>query len=55
MAELQFDDAAATGYDSLTGPVSKHIGAGMRVLDVVGRALAVTDLAIKAYERRILQ
>jgi len=51
MAELQFDDAAAAGYNSLTGPVSRHfipfllraarIGLGMRVLDVAtGTGLA---------------
>ena len=51
MAELQFDEAAAAGYDRLTGPVSRHfipfllraarIGLGMRVLDVAtGTGLA---------------
>jgi ubiquinone/menaquinone biosynthesis C-methylase UbiE len=51
MAELHFDDAAAAGYDRLTGPVSRHfipfllraghIGLGMRVLDVAtGTGLA---------------
>ena len=44
MAELQFDEAAAAGYDRLTGPVSRHfipfllraarIRLGMRVIDV---------------------
>ena len=51
MAELQFDDAAAAGYDRLIGPVSRQfipillraarIGLGMRVLDVAtGTGLA---------------
>jgi len=51
MTELQFDDAAVAGYDSLTAPVSRHfipfllcaarIGLGMRVLDVAtGTGLA---------------
>src|SRR5262245_43696840 len=51
MAELQFDDAAAAGYDRLIGPVSRHfipfllratrIRQGMSVLDVAtGTGLA---------------
>jgi hypothetical protein len=51
MAELQFEDAAAAGYDRLIGPVSRQfipillraarIGLGMRVLDVAtGTGLA---------------
>jgi ubiquinone/menaquinone biosynthesis C-methylase UbiE len=51
MAELQFHNAAAAGYDRLVGPVSRHfipfllraahVGLGMRVLDVAtGTGLA---------------
>ena len=57
MAELQFDDAAA-GYDSLTGPVSRHfipfllraarIGVGMRVLDVATGTGLAAEAALAA-------
>src|SRR5262249_60902662 len=58
MAELQFDDAAAAGYDSLTGPVSRHfipfllraarIGVGMRVLDVATGTGLAAEAALAA-------
>ena len=58
MAELQFDDAAAAGYNSLTGPVSRHfipfllraarIGAGMRVLDVATGTGLAAEAALAA-------
>src|SRR5262249_49947198 len=58
MAELQFDDAAAAGYDRLIGPVSRHfipplmraarIGLGMRVLDVATGTGLAAEAALAA-------
>src|SRR5262249_54290821 len=58
MAELQFDDAAAAGYDRFIGPVSRHfipfllraagIGLGMRVLDVATGTGLTAEAALAA-------
>jgi ubiquinone/menaquinone biosynthesis C-methylase UbiE len=58
MAELQFDDAAAAGYDRLMGPVSRHfipfllraahIGLGKRVLDVATGTGLAAEVALAA-------
>ena len=58
MTELQFDDAAVAGYDSLTAPVSRHfipfllraarIGVGMRVLDVATGTGLAAEAALAA-------
>src|SRR5215469_3226953 len=58
MAELQFDETAAAGYDRLTGPVSRHFipfllraahaGLGMRVLDVATGTGLAAEAALAA-------